>query len=54
MNDMIKQVAGSMALSGMELSDADKARIVYMLEHPEDENAILHELLRQYRKEDSV
>lgn len=53
-NDMGKQVAGSTALSGMDLLDADKVRIAYLLEHPDEEDAILNELLRKYRQEDSV
>jgi len=50
MNDIVKQVAGSMALSGMELTDTDKERIEYLLDHPEEENAILQELVAKHQK----
>ena len=54
MTDVVKQVAGSMALSGMELTDTDKERIQRLLDHPEDEDAILQELIGKHRKEDAL
>lgn len=51
MNDVIvKQVAGSMALSGMDLSQEDRERILRLLEHPEEKEALLQELTKKHRK----
>jgi len=45
-NEMILQrTACTMALSEMELTDEDKARVLYVLEHPEEFDAVFAELL---------
>lgn len=48
-NYIINQVSGDMALSGFELTDADKERIRHIIEHPEDQEAILQELIEKHR-----
>jgi len=49
MRDIVKQIAGNMALSGMDLTKEDHDRIQYFLDHPEEEKAILQELFEKYR-----
>ena len=50
MNDIIKQLAGNMALSGMELTEEDQGRILRLLDHPEEAEAMLQELIEKHRK----
>ena len=45
---IVRHTAGSMALSGMELSEEDKARILYVLEHPGEADTVLKELIRKH------
>lgn len=45
---VIKEVDGSMALSGMPLTDEDKERIKYCLEHPENFQNVLERLIRKH------
>lgn len=45
---IVRQVTGTMALSGMELTEEDKARILYLCEHPEEMDAMLEELIRKH------
>ena len=47
---ILQQVAGTMALSGMELTEEDRARILHLLRNPEDEGAILRDLIEKHRK----
>lgn len=51
---IVRQTAGTMALSGMELTEEDKARILYLCEHPDEMDAMLEELIRKHtvNKED--
>lgn len=51
MNDIVKQIAGNMALSGMALSEEDEGRILRLLSHPDEKDAILQELIDKHRKE---
>ena len=46
---IVKQIAGNMALSEMELTDADENRIVELLDHPDKENAILQGLIDKHK-----
>lgn len=50
MNDFVRQIAGNMALSGMELSQEDQERLARLLSHPEEESAMLQELIEKHRK----
>lgn len=45
---VVKQVAGSMALSGMELTEDDKGRISQLLDHTEEMEDILQEMLEKH------
>lgn len=54
MSDIVKQIAGNMALSGMELSQEDQERLVRLLGHPESEEAMLQELIEKHRKGNAV
>ena len=48
-NEMILQrTAGTMALSEMELTEADKARIRQLLEHPDELDAMLEDLIQKH------
>ena len=47
---IVRQVAGNMALSGMNLTDADKERIRYFVEHPEEEDAIVQGLIEKHTR----
>ena len=48
-NEMILQrTAGTMALSGMELTEKDKERIMYLCEHPDEMDAMLEALIREH------
>lgn len=52
-NEMILQrTAGSMALSEMELTEEDKVRILRLLEHPEELDAMLEELIQKHISQD--
>ena len=51
MNDIVKQIAGNMSLSGMELTEEDQGRILRLLDHPEEAEAMLQELIEKHRKE---
>ena len=44
---IVQQTAGTMALSGMPLTEEDKARILYLCEHPDEMDAMLEELIRK-------
>ena len=44
----MQRTAGSMALSGMDLTEDDKARILQLLEHPDEMDAILEELIQKH------
>lgn len=46
---IVQQTAGNMALSGMELTEEDKARILYLCNHPDEEEAMLAELIRKHK-----
>lgn len=49
-NEMILQrTAGSMSLSGMDLTEEDKARILYLCEHPDEMDAMLENLIRKHK-----
>lgn len=48
---IVRQTAGSMALSGMPLTEEDKARILYLCEHPDEMDAMLEELIQKHKKE---
>lgn len=45
---IVRQTAGTMALSGMPLTEEDKARILYLCEHPDEMDAMLEELIRKH------
>ena len=45
---VLRQVTGTMALSGLDLTDEDKARIRYLLDHPEEKDAMLRELIEKH------
>ena len=50
-NEMILQrTADCMALSEMELTEEDKARILQLLEHPDELDAMLEELIQKHTK----
>lgn len=46
---IVRQVSGTMALSGMDLTEEDKARILYLCEHPDEMDAMLEELIRKHK-----
>ena len=46
---IVNQIIGNMALSEFELTDADKERIRHIIEHPEDQETILQELIEKHR-----
>lgn len=46
--DIIRKVAGSMALSGMELTEEDKERIRRIADDPEKADEILKELIEKH------
>ena len=48
---IVRQTSGSMALSGMDLTEEDKDRIRYLIEHPEEEEAMLDALIQKHKKE---
>lgn len=51
-NHMIVQhTAGNMALSGVDLTEGDKARILYLCEHSDEMDAMLEELIRKHKEE---
>ena len=45
---IVRQTAGTMALSGMPLTEEDKARILYLCEHPDEMDAMLEDLIRKH------
>lgn len=45
---IVRQTAGNMALSGMELTEEDNARILYLCEHPDEFDAMLEELIQKH------
>lgn len=47
---VVRQVAGSMALSGFVLTDKEKDRIRYFVEHPEEEDAIMQGLIAKHTR----
>ena len=47
---IIRQVAGSMALSGFDLTEEDESRIRELWEHPEQHEAMLQELIAKHSK----
>lgn len=49
---IVRQTSGSMALSGMDLTEEDKERIRYLCEHPDEMDAMLEELIRKHKKEE--
>ena len=51
---IVKQVAGSMALSGLNLTEEDKKRILRLLDCPEEVEAMLQELIEKHRKRNTV
>ena len=51
---IVKQVAGSMALSGLNLTEEDKKRILRLLDCLEEVEAMLQELIEKHRKRNTV
>lgn len=45
---IVRQTSGSMALSGMELTEEDHDRIRYLIEHPDEMDAMLDALVRKH------
>ena len=45
---IVSQTSGTMALSGMDLTEEDKERIRYLCEHPEEEEAMLEALIQKH------
>lgn len=45
---IVRQTNGSMALSGLPLTEEDKERIRYLAEHPDEMDAMLEELIRKH------
>ena len=45
---LLQQTAGTMALSEMDLTEEDKIRILRLLEHPDELDAMLEELIRKH------
>lgn len=45
---ILQRTAGSMALSGMDLTEDDRARILQLLEHPEEMDALLEALIQKH------
>ena len=44
--DIVRQVAGNMALSGLELTEWEKARLLYFVEHPEEQEAMMEAAIK--------
>lgn len=49
---ILQQIVGNMALSGFELTEEDKDRILYLLAHPDEQDAILQSIINKHRKEE--
>ena len=47
---IFQRTAGSMALSGMELTEEDRARILYLLEHPDELDAMMEGLIQKHKR----
>ena len=47
---LVQQVSGNMALSGMELTEEDKERIRYIVEHPDKTDEVLQALIEKHTK----
>lgn len=45
---IVSQTSGSMVLSGMDLTEEDKERIRYLYEHPDEDEAMLAELIKKH------
>lgn len=45
---IVRQTAGSMALSGLDLTEEDKDRIRYLIDHPDEMDAMLEELIQKH------
>lgn len=45
---LVRQTAGSMALSGLDLTEEDKDRIRYLVDHPNEKDAMLEELIQKH------
>ena len=50
-DDLVRQVSGSMALSGFELTEEDKARLRRAATHPEEIEEILAQLIEKHRRD---
>lgn len=51
-NYIINQVTGNMALSGFELTEEDKDRIRYIMEHPEEQDDIMKKTIEKYTQKE--
>lgn len=51
---IVRQVTGTMALSGFEMTDEDKNRIRELMEHPERHNDILQALIEKHTRRDTT
>lgn len=49
--DIIRSVAGSMALSGLQLTEEDKERIWLFAEYPDEVAEIVRQLVEKHKKE---
>lgn len=47
---IVRQTDGSMTLSGMQLTEEDKERIRYLVEHPDEHDKMLDALIQKHKK----
>ena len=48
---IFQQTDGNLALSGMDLTEENKARILYLCEHPDEMDSMLEELIQKHKEE---
>lgn len=51
-NPIVDQIVGTMALSGMDLSQEDRERILHLLDHPDNEETMLQVLLTKHTRKE--
>lgn len=47
---ILRQVCGTMALSGLPLTNEDKERIRYLLDYPDEQDSMMKALIEKHRK----
>lgn len=52
--DVVRRVAGSMRLSDLELTEEDEDRILYFIQHPEEQDRMLQELIDKHTRKEKT